>query len=351
MIPTWLRISLRGAGNYFMGRPLCVSIEVTHSCTANCKHCDKGGIKPGERRVEPEEYARRLRELGSPPVVQISGGEPLLREDVFDVIRAIKSGPLPFVIFVTNGSLLDERSYLELKRAGADRISISLDFPDERHDLFRRRPGLFEHLSELIPYLARRYGGCDIALNTAITRENLPYICDIALKAHEWGIGISYSAYTVLRTGDESLMPSREEVDLLGRLVERLIRMRKAGVRILNPPSILRKIVRYFRDGEIPGCGAGRSFLVIRPDGGMNPCSMFPDLIFDSPDELREFARRNRCGKCYVAIRAYSDRKVWEFIADGRFLIRIPSEGGTLREGVDRALHLKPDLDAPSQVG
>ena len=327
MIPTWIKIFVKGVRNYYRGYPICVSIEVTHSCTANCRHCDKGGMKPNEERAGPEEYVERLKELRSPPVVQISGGEPLVRKDICDVISALKGGgELPYIILVTNGSLLDEERYLRLKKAGADRISISLDFPDRRHDSFRRLPGLFDHLSQIVPYLAGRYGGCDIALNTAITRENFPYICDIALKAQEWGVGISYSAYTTLRTGDESLTLSEEESRQLEGLMERLIRMQLDGYRILNTPSMLRRTVRYFREGGIPNCGAGRRFLVIRPDGTMNPCSMLPHLIFDSFDKMREFARGNECDSCYVAIRAYSDRSVSEFIAEGRLMVRLASQ-------------------------
>ena len=327
MVPVWIRIFAKGVRNYYSGYPICVSIEVTHSCTANCRHCDKGGMKPNEERAEPEEYVKRLKELRSPPVVQISGGEPLVRKDIYDVITALKDGDeLPYIIFVTNGSLLDEKRYLKLKEAGADRISISLDFPDKRHDSFRRLPGLFDHLSQIVPYLAERYGGCDIALNTAITRENFPYICDIAVKAREWGVGISYSAYTTLRTGDESLMLSKEESERLENLMERLMRMQMSGYRILNTPYMLRRTVRYFKEGGIPNCGAGRRFLVIRPDGTMNPCSMLPHLVFNSFDRMKEFAGENECDSCYVAIRAYSDRKASEFIAEGRLMIRLASQ-------------------------
>lgn len=49
----------------------------------------------------------------------------------------------------------DGGCYLELRAAGVDQFSVSLDFPDERHDEFRLHPGLFKHLSEIVPRLAR----------------------------------------------------------------------------------------------------------------------------------------------------------------------------------------------------
>lgn len=72
-------------------------------------------------------------------MVQISGGEPLLRKDIVDVVKAIKqSKGVPYLIFVTNETLLNEDVYLQLHEAGVNQLSVSFDFPDERHDEFRR---------------------------------------------------------------------------------------------------------------------------------------------------------------------------------------------------------------------
>jgi MoaA/NifB/PqqE/SkfB family radical SAM enzyme len=81
MMPLWFQIAARGIHNYHRGYPLCVSIEVTHACTAACEHCNLGGDVPNEQRATPAEYAQRLEEVGRPPYVQISGGEPLTRPE------------------------------------------------------------------------------------------------------------------------------------------------------------------------------------------------------------------------------------------------------------------------------
>jgi len=324
MAPLWSKILLRGIYNYYRDYPLCASIEVTHVCTAACKHCDKGGDTPGEKRVSPEEYIRRYQEIGSPPYLQISGGEPLTRPDVYDVIKAIRksNSPLPVIIFVTNASLLEVDKYQKLKQAGVDRISISLDFPDGRHNQFRRCPGLFQHLSEVVPRIANNGNACDIAMNTAITKENFRYVVDIARKTQEWGVGVSYSAYTPLRTGDEGLMLTGEDVEELDKLVDTLIELQAKGMNILNPPSLLKKTVQYFKEGQIPRCGAGRKFVVIRPDGMLNPCSLFPQAQYHSFAAVQEFVQQNQCEKCYVAIRAYSEQTVVEYLKAGPRLIK-----------------------------
>ena len=78
----------RGTWSFITDRPLVVSFEVTHSCTADCKHCDKGGIKPEPEGLLKADDYRRLRAKLKPMAVQLSGGEPLLRKDLEEIVRA-----------------------------------------------------------------------------------------------------------------------------------------------------------------------------------------------------------------------------------------------------------------------
>ena len=84
-----LRIIGRGTANWFAERPLVVSFEVTDGCTCYCKHCDHGGPKDDSRNLKPADYRRYMDAL-KPCVVQISGGEPLMRKDVAEIVRNIK---------------------------------------------------------------------------------------------------------------------------------------------------------------------------------------------------------------------------------------------------------------------
>jgi MoaA/NifB/PqqE/SkfB family radical SAM enzyme len=311
------RLVARGTWSFLTGRPLVVSFEVTHSCTANCRHCDKGGIKPDPPGLlGPDDY-RRLREQWNPLAVQISGGEPLLRRDLGEIIRAVKEpSGLPYTILVSNGRLMTEEKYLALRALGVNQFSISLDFPDERHDDFRRSPGLFRHLEQLVPALAR-HGYDDVVLNTAITRENLPTLLETYRTAEKWGVSISYSAYTPLRTGAmEHSVESAEDLALLRRTMDELLALKARGNRVANSPWTLSGTHDFFRDGSVPGCQAGRRFLVVTPDGGLRPCSMH-EPVYGSLEEIRErFVAGNTCGGCYVSIRAYLDASYWTLLKD-----------------------------------
>jgi len=314
------RIAGRALRNYITDKPLVISFEVTHSCTCNCLHCDRGGTTKEKELLKPGDYPALVSSL-RPSVVQVSGGEPLLRKDVVDIVKAIKnrSNGLPYIIFVTNGSLLNKENYVELKEAGVDRISVSLDFPNEKHDEFRRLPGLYAHLEETIPRLAADFGNNDIAMNSAITKVNLPYLIDLAKKTEEWGVNISYSAYGILRTGDKSFfISSQEDLEMLQQKIHELIQLKKERGGILNSTYTLMKTYEFFKNGCIPNCNAGRRFLVVRPNGYLIPCSMRPhhQLYSTQEEMLEEFSKPNKCGECYVAIRAYSDKSFGTLLKD-----------------------------------
>lgn len=175
-----IELAAKAIRSYITDRPLVVSYEVTLSCNCDCRHCDLGGIIKDEKQIEPEEYGDLTQRL-KPLAAQISGGEPLLRKDITDIVKAIRQAGAQYAILVTNGVLLNEGNYLQLREAGVNQFSVSLDFPDERHDEFRRRTDLYERLEETLPRLAR-HGFRDIILNTAITKANLREIMPLAKR-------------------------------------------------------------------------------------------------------------------------------------------------------------------------
>jgi MoaA/NifB/PqqE/SkfB family radical SAM enzyme len=316
-----LRIIGRGSLNWFAERPIVVSFEVTDACTCYCKHCDHGGPRDESRNLKPADY-RRYMDVLRPCVVQVSGGEPLVRPDLIDIVRNIKlDSGLPYTILVSNWSLMTEERYLALRAAGIDQFSVSLDFPDERHDVFRGHPGLFEHLSRIIPRVAA-LGHDDLVLNTCITSENLTQINAAANKAREWGVNICYSAYSPRRTGcRDYFLNTPEQLETLNRELDRVESRRDNTNWILNAPTTLEATRRYFEKGGRPGCKAGLRFLVVTSDGALQPCSMqFKRYVLgDQARMVDEFTRTTTCDQCYVSIRSYVDKNfpqlLWENVS------------------------------------
>lgn len=316
-----LHIIGRGTLNWPAGRPIVVSFEVTDSCTCFCKHCDHGGPKDESKQLKPADY-RRYMEALRPCVVQISGGEPLMRRDVVEIVKNVKSGAgVPYTILVSNWSQMTEELYLELHAAGVDQFSVSLDFPDERHDDFRGYPGLYDHLRDLVPRVAR-HGFDDIVLNSCITSQNVREINRLADKAREWGVNICYSSYSARRTGcrDYSLT-TLEDLEVLNRELDAVESRRDHTNWIVNSPTTLDSTREFFAQGGMPGCKAGHRFLVVTSDGWLQPCSMVFQRyrLGDRARMAAEFVPSNRCDECYVSIRSYLDKTfpqlLWENVS------------------------------------
>ncbi len=305
-----LRIIAQGSWNWFAQRPLVVSFEVTDSCTCYCKHCDHGGPRDNSRNLKPQEYRKYMEEL-RPCVVQVSGGEPLLRKDLDEIVRNIKSDSgLPYLILVSNWSYMTKDRYVQLREAGVSEFCVSLDFPDERHDDFRGLPGLYKHLSSVVPEAAA-LGHDDILLNNCITAWNVAEINAVADKAAEWGVNINYSAYSPRRTGcRDYFINSEQQLAVLERGLEKLKTRMNKSYWITNNETTLDATREYFKRGGTPYCKAGLRWLVVTSDGALQPCSMqFKRYgLHEQARMVKEFTNHNTCDECYVSIRSYLDK-------------------------------------------
>ncbi|MDH4292200.1 MAG: radical SAM protein [Dehalococcoidia bacterium] len=297
----------RGIHNYVTKRPLVVGYEVTLSCNLNCRHCDLGKFVKDEKQIKPDEYGNLTRRL-SPVVAIFSGGEPLLRKDIVAIVKAVKqSDGTPYLILVSNGVLLNESNYLQLHEVGVNQFSVSLDFPDERQDEFRGRSGLYKHLEQTLPRLAK-FGFRDVLLNTAITKANLREILPLARKAVEWGVDISYSAYTALRTGNKDYcVKNGEDLGILRQTINELATLRRRDNHIANPEAILVNTLKFLEQGYLPDCRAGIRSLVVMPDGSLVPCSMHRSKYATQKEMVEKFSRANQCSSCYCGLRSYSE--------------------------------------------
>jgi MoaA/NifB/PqqE/SkfB family radical SAM enzyme len=255
-------------------------------------------------------------------VVQVSGGEPLMREDVVEIVRNITAGAtIPYLILVSNWTNMSEEKYLALHEAGVDQFSVSLDFPDARHDTFRGYPGLYSQLESLVPKLAA-HGFDDIVLNSCITSQNVGEINRLADKAREWGVNICFSSYSAKRTGcREYSLRTLAQLERLHRELDGVEKRRDGTNWIVNAPSTIAATREFFERGGMPGCRAGHRFLVVTSDGFLQPCSMVFKRwrLEDYANIAREFTDSNSCGECYVSIRSYLDksfpRLLWENVS------------------------------------
>lgn len=311
-----LSLARRGFVNQLVKRPFCISFEVTHSCNAKCKHCHLHGPVE-EERASPEQLGKICREL-SPVVAQASGGEPLLRHDLEQIIQAWRvPKKAPFIIVTTNATLLTRKRYQALLEAGVDEFSISLDYPDDRHDEFRGVPGLFGKIENLVQGLDSQKDKA-ISLCCVIQSDNFRLLTRMAELANEWDVRLNFSAYNTLRTHDKSYMLSKDDLEEFKEIIPVLLEMQKKYRKIRTPGDVLWKMVEYFEKGYIPRCRTGEKFFNVNPNGTLSPCGLIITDYKNKKDFIQDFCKNNTCVYCYTSIRANTERPflavAWEHL-------------------------------------
>ncbi len=146
--------------------------NVTRRCNLSCVHCySASDATPAEDELTTDEGRALVDDLArfGCPVILFSGGEPLLRPDLTELVRhAARAGARAVVS--TNGTLLDAAKAAELKDAGAAYVGVSLDGLREMHDRFRGREGAFD--LALAGIRACRDAGLKVGIRYTVTREN-----------------------------------------------------------------------------------------------------------------------------------------------------------------------------------
>ncbi|GIX21331.1 MAG: heme d1 biosynthesis radical SAM protein NirJ [Gammaproteobacteria bacterium] len=146
--------------------------NIVRRCNLHCRHCYSGSADhdfPGELDTRQAlAVIDDLAELGVPALI-LSGGEPLLRADLFTLAARAKAHGL-YLGLSSNGTLVDEAQAERIAAAGFDYVGISIDGLAARHDRLRGRPGAFEAaLAGLVRLKAR---GVKVGLRFTLTREN-----------------------------------------------------------------------------------------------------------------------------------------------------------------------------------
>ncbi|HEY3360082.1 MAG TPA: radical SAM protein [Polyangia bacterium] len=293
---------VRATGKYFrlaaQGGIHSLTLELTRRCNAKCDMCDHWR-EP--KQFELEDFTPIVQRF-DPLAVILCGGEPLLRKDLARQVYALRQLPgWRFLGLITNGGQLSVERGLELVGAGLDQINVSLDYPDARHDEERHLPGLFEHLTQVVPALTR--AGVHVELNTVILRENLDDLMPLAELARRWGATITYTLFSALPAQNPAHALTPADSPRLLEIVEALCAFRKAHGVVRSSSYYLRRCVTFTAGVRFPGCRAGRRMIHVSPGGFVRPCALLPPAEHYSRYEP---ARRPpvACDACWMACRA-----------------------------------------------
>lgn len=197
--------SNQGRGNESLHRKgtelRMIAWEVTRSCNLNCVHCRAAancGPYPGE--LSTDKSFKLIDEIAavSSPVIILTGGEPLLRPDIFEIASYGTKKGLRMVM-ATNGTLVTPAVVRKMMASGIKRVSISIDGKDaQSHDAFRQEKGAFAGAMAGIASL--KDAGMEFQINTTITSTNLDQIKDILTLAKNIGAA-AHHIFLLVPTG------------------------------------------------------------------------------------------------------------------------------------------------------
>ena len=181
--------------------PRVVAWEITRSCNLACAHCRASALHgPYDGELSTAECLTLVGQIAAAgrPILILTGGEPLLRPDIFTIAEAARDAGLRPVM-APNGTLVTAAAAARMKAAGIGRISISIDFPDAAgHDRFRGCPGAFD--AALQGVRNAQDAGVEIQINSTITRRNVDHLPRLLALAEEVG-AVSFHPFMLVPTG------------------------------------------------------------------------------------------------------------------------------------------------------
>jgi pyrroloquinoline quinone biosynthesis protein E len=265
-------------------RPLALLAELTYRCPLKCPYCSNPlELSRYRNELDTTTWQRVLTEAAGLGVVQVffSGGEPLVRRDLAELIRHARALDL-YSHLSTGATLADDAALETLKSAGLDSLQISLlDARAAENDWLAGIPS-FDRKCRAIE-AARRLGFA-ITLNVVLHRHNLDRLEAIIDLASRWRVEklelahVQYVGWAF--SNRASLLPTRRQVETAGEIVA------QARVRLAGGMEILHVMPDYFQPYP-KACmhGWGRVFLTVAPDGAVLPCPTareIPGLTFPS---------------------------------------------------------------------
>ena len=297
---------------------MIVSWMTTNQCNLKCSHCyqDAGSQKDAElTTAEGKKLIDEIARAGF-KIMIFSGGEPLMRPDIYELVAyAASKGLRP--VFGTNGTLITKEVAKKLKDSGAAAMGISLDSLDEeKHNKFR---GDAEAYSRTIQGMKNcREAGLPFQIHTTIMDRNKGEICDIIDFAVEMGAMAEYIFFLIPVGRGVYIEDTAVEVMEYENLLRTIMEKQKQ-VSIPIKPTCAPQFTRVAKQLGVDldprftrGCLGGLTYCIISPIGKVRPCAYmveeagdvhdtpFDEIWSSSPlfQQLRTQDYKGACGKC-----------------------------------------------------
>jgi MoaA/NifB/PqqE/SkfB family radical SAM enzyme len=289
--------------------PVWCAWQVTYRCNFRCRFCgywhDPMGLREEPSVSDIAAGAQKLASFGT-LLISLAGGEPMLRTDLPEIVRAVGRHHFPFV--TTNGWFVTPDSARELMSAGAWGVSVSIDYADPaRHDARRGADGAWEYAWRAVELLsaARVYEWQRVNVMAVLMDDNVEQMEDLLSMAAERDAYFMVQPYGHLKTGSTAFAHND------GAVAPRLLRLRRRWSNFLSNPHYLSQFDRFLAGG-VGGCRAGRAFFNIDSTGNVAACveqrhrpvaNVYRHSASQIHRRLRAAARDNPCRACWYNCR------------------------------------------------
>lgn len=274
-----------------MAVPHVVAWNITRRCNLACAHCyiSAGSWHSGADELPTEECLRIVDEIlsvNSSPMLILSGGEPLVREDL-EAIASRAAGGGATVVVGTNGIGLTADRIASLKSAGVRGVAVSIDSLNPvYHDRFRHGDGALEDTLAAIGRL--NAAELDFIVQTTLTRGNRHELADLVAWAAGEG-AVSFNLYFLVETGRgegmHGLTPAENDEVLAELLLLEAKYRGRMMVRSKCQPQIMRHAWEAGGDSPLLNyetrCPCGVHYCRITPEGKVTPCPYMPAVAGD----------------------------------------------------------------------
>ncbi|MGA2193281.1 MAG: radical SAM protein [Nitrospirota bacterium] len=345
--------------------PKWIAWEVTRRCNLSCVHCRSAStMNSFDTAFDTEEAKKLIDDIAafSQPVIVLSGGEPLLRADLFDIAAYGSDKGLRMCI-ATNGSLVTDEVCLKMKAAKIRMVSMSLDGSNAgTHDNFRNQTGAFAGVERAAALFNKH--GIEFLINSSFTKRNQREIPDVMKFAKGLGAKAWYMFMIVPTGRGEEIMNELISKEDYEDLLKWHYEMEKNETEMLVRPTCaphyyrivpqmnklaaegdkLERRTLKFSTGGAKGCLAGQVICLITAEGDVFPCSYFPHSagnVKKTPfkeiweksqlfEELRDFKKyKGKCGVCeYINVcggcRARADAVYGDYLEEEPFCSYVP---------------------------
>ncbi|GBE06587.1 MAG TPA: radical SAM protein [Nitrospirae bacterium] len=344
--------------------PKWIAWEITRRCNLKCIHCRSSSeaVVAQHPDFSLQEAFRIIDDIAgyAKPVIVLSGGEPLLRKDFFDIAQYGTQKGLRMCL-ATNGTLVNDDVCEKIKESGIRMVSLSLDGSvAEVHDDFRSQKGAFASTIKAAELFKKH--NIEFLINSSFTKRNQKEIPKVYKLAKELGATAWYMFMIVPTGRGEEIMSELISKEDYEDILEWHYEMEKKEDDILVRPTcaphyyriILQKSKEQgekferrslkFSTGGAKGCIAGQLIALIDVDGNVLPCSYFPKSagnvkeksfkdIWENSElfkELRDFKKyKGKCGSCeYINVcggcRARSYSVYGDYLEEEPFCTYVP---------------------------